>query len=127
MTAPSPRPKHRWFKPAAYLAKMGAVGWCVLATIEQHQLDRRIREWTSLALQRDLLFSDQSVCMISGYELKPVGRVLLGRRHVMVVAYRDTDVDAILTMPECPGRLIVTTGSILTAEHRERSGAENVD
>ena len=71
------------------------------------------------------------VCAIPGFEFNPLGRMFMGRRHVMVVAYRDTDADAILTMPECPVRLVVTTSSQLPAADlerlRERFGAENAE
>jgi hypothetical protein len=118
-------------KPAAYGAMIVVTCWCGWSAIELDRLDGRVRVWTALATERDLLYSDRMICVIPGFEFNPIGRMFLGQRHVMMVAFRDTDVDAILTMPECPVRLIVTTSSQLPAADlerlRERFGVENVE
>lgn len=128
MVAPFNR---RWLKPALYLFLLGSVCWTAREVIEQLRLDARILEWTALATERDLLYSDRQLCLIPGFETNPIGRMFMGRRHVMVVAYRDTDADAILDMPECPVRLVVFLGPQLPTEHaerlRERFGSENVE
>jgi hypothetical protein len=131
VTAPSACLRSRWIKPAVYLVLIGGVCWSAWGVIAQHRLDARIREWTALATEKDLLYSDRQLCLIPGFETNPIGRVFMGRRHVMVVAYRDTDVDAILEMPECPVRLVVFLGPQLPGKHaerlRERFGPENVE
>ena len=116
MTAPSACLRSRWIKPAVYLVLIGGVCWSAWGVIAQHRLDARIREWTALATEKDLLYSDRQLCLIPGYETNPIGRVFMGRRHVMGVAYRDTDADAILEMPECAVRLVVFLGPQLPAE-----------
>ena len=129
--SPPPRCGQRWIKPSVYIVLIGGVCWSAWGVVAQHRLDARIHEWTALATEKDLLYSDRQLCLIPGYETNPIGRVFMGRRHVMVVAYRDTDADAILEMPECPVRLVVFLGPQLPSEHavrlRKRFGPENVE
>ena len=79
-----------------------------------------------LAQEKQLVFRDHKLCIVPGYEMHPVGRVLLGRREIMVAVFHPEDIDALLTMPECPVQLAVMVGSTLYVEGvkrlRERFG-----
>lgn len=105
--------------------------WAAWLSITAARTEQAVREWEKQALARDLPVSSWRQSDIPGLESIGIAGELVGRWRALVAVIRETDVDELLDLPDCPVRLTVCTGKDITPEQRDklckRFGAENVE
>lgn len=109
------RRKRRWLKPAVFLAAVTLAGWAVISNLRDAQTERLAQAWIQTANERGLHVIPTAVCVVPGFELNAVGKVLLGRRRILCPVFSDEDAEAMLTLPDCPVQLSIITGPSVAA------------